>query len=76
MHRTAGVGRRDFLKVGTGSMAGLVAPASAVSQGAVQSTTYRRMAEYLQSIRAIDCHDHLRPFDALWGYVETGAAAA
>lgn len=71
VHRTAGVGRRDFLKVGTGSMAGLVAPASAVSQGAVQSTTYRRMAEYLQSIRAIDCHDHLRPFDALWGYVET-----
>ena len=31
----------------------------------------RRMKEYLDSIPAIDTHDHLWPFDQLPGYVET-----
>jgi predicted TIM-barrel fold metal-dependent hydrolase len=31
----------------------------------------RRMKQYLDSIRAIDTHDHLWPFDQLPGYVQT-----
>ncbi len=37
----------------------------------VASAPVRRMKEYLDSIPAIDTHDHLWPFDQLPGYVET-----
>jgi len=33
---------------------------------------YRRMREYLDRVPAIDMHEHLRAFDQLPGYVETG----
>jgi uncharacterized protein len=37
----------------------------------VNSATYRQMKGHLDSIPAIDTHDHLWPFDRLPGYVET-----
>ncbi len=36
-----------------------------------QTATCRRIKAYLDSIPAIDTHDHLRPFDRLPGYVQT-----
>jgi predicted TIM-barrel fold metal-dependent hydrolase len=43
----------------------------AYSQGTRDTTTYRRIKVQLDSIPAIDAHDHLWPFDKLPGYVET-----
>src|SRR5262245_56562650 len=37
----------------------------------INSTTYQKLKTYLDSIPAIDTHDHLWPFDKLPGYVET-----
>lgn len=71
MHWKLALDRRDFFKVGRAGMACLAAPSIAKAQVTAQTNTYRRIANYLHSITAIDCHDHLRPFDALWGYVET-----
>lgn len=52
-------------------VAGLAAgPAPAEAQPA-GSATYARMKAYLDSVPAIDTHDHLRPFDKLPGYVTT-----
>src|SRR5216683_61777 len=36
-----------------------------------ETATYRRIKAHLDSIPAIDTHDHLWPFDKLPGYVET-----
>ena len=47
--------------------AGTPAPAEATAQ----TVRYRRIRTYLDSIPAIDTHDHLRPFDRLSGYVQT-----
>jgi hypothetical protein len=33
---------------------------------------YRRIKEYLDRVPSIDMHEHLRAFDQLPGYVETG----
>jgi uncharacterized protein len=45
--------------------------AAAWVQRTQQTTTYHRIKIYLDSIPAIDTHDHLCPFDRLPGYVET-----
>ncbi len=49
----------------------LVAPSSAFGQTKQQTAVYDRLKAYLDSIPAIDIHDHLRPFDQLSGYVQT-----
>src|SRR6266851_6840994 len=36
-----------------------------------ETATYRRIKAHLDSVPAIDTHDHLWPFDRLPGYVET-----
>jgi len=36
-----------------------------------KTATYKRIKAYLDSVPAIDTHDHLFPFEALPGYVET-----
>jgi len=69
--RNGGLGRRDFFMAGAGSMMGLAAPPTASPEAATQTSTYHRIAAYLHSITAIDSHDHLRPYEAIWGYVET-----
>lgn len=48
-----------------------VSPAAAAGQTTRQTSIYRRIKAYLDSIPAIDTHDHLRPFDQLPGYVQT-----
>ncbi len=48
----------------------LLAPACP-AQGTRDTTTYRRLKAYLDSVPAIDTHDHLWPFDKLPGYLET-----
>ena len=35
-----------------------------------ESNTYRKIRSYLDSVPAIDTHDHLWPFDKLPGYVD------
>ena len=50
---------------------GLVVPAAAQSSATRTTATYQRVKSYLNSIPAIDTHDHLWPFDILPGYVET-----
>jgi predicted TIM-barrel fold metal-dependent hydrolase len=49
----------------------LAAPVSAPAGGTRDTAAYKRMKAYLDSIPAIDTHDHLWPFDKLPGYVET-----
>lgn len=49
----------------------LALPAVAPGQVKSQDTLYRQIKAYLDSIPAIDTHDHLRPFDRLQGYVQT-----
>jgi predicted TIM-barrel fold metal-dependent hydrolase len=49
----------------------LLLPSTAPAQGTRDTTTYRRIKAYLDSVPAIDTHDHLWPFDRLPGYVET-----
>jgi predicted TIM-barrel fold metal-dependent hydrolase len=46
-------------------------PAAAAAQAPQDSATYRTIKGYLDSIPAIDTHDHLWPFEKLPGYVET-----
>ena len=41
------------------------------AQATRQTTTYRELKTYLDSISAIDTHDHLAPFDSLPIYVQT-----
>jgi predicted TIM-barrel fold metal-dependent hydrolase len=49
----------------------LSVPASAPAQQTRDTTTYKRLKAHLDSVPAIDTHDHLWPFDKLPGYVET-----
>jgi hypothetical protein len=49
----------------------LAFPAFTPAQGTRETTTYRRIKEYLNAVPAIDTHDHLWPFNRLPGYVET-----
>jgi predicted TIM-barrel fold metal-dependent hydrolase len=48
----------------------LLAP-SAPSQTTLDTPTYRQLKAHIDSIPAIDTHDHLFPFDQLPGYVQT-----
>ena len=48
----------------------LLSPA-VLAQAPQDAPTYRRLKAYLDSVPAIDTHDHLWPFDKLPGYVET-----
>jgi hypothetical protein len=41
------------------------------AQGTRDTTTFRRINASLDSIPAIDTHDHIWPFEKLSGYVET-----
>jgi predicted TIM-barrel fold metal-dependent hydrolase len=41
------------------------------AQAAKESPTYQRIKKHLDSVPAIDTHDHLPPFDKLPGFVET-----
>lgn len=41
------------------------------AQATRETTTYKRLKAYLDSVSAIDTHDHLQPFEELHGYVET-----
>jgi predicted TIM-barrel fold metal-dependent hydrolase len=66
-----GLARRGFLKTGAGCLAGLAAPTGQAAETHFLTAVQDRIAKHLHSITAIDVHDHLRPFDALWGYVET-----
>ncbi len=47
------------------------APGEAPDATRMPGERFRRMKEHLDSIPAIDTHDHLWPFDKLPGYVET-----
>ncbi|MFL5241108.1 MAG: hypothetical protein ACJ8FY_03290 [Gemmataceae bacterium] len=46
-------------------------PGHPVRHATRETDTYRRIKKYLDSVPAIDTHDHLFPFDKLPGYVET-----
>src|SRR5438477_3787173 len=48
-----------------------LAPSPVLAQATRDTTTYRRIKKYLDTVPAIDTHDHLWPFDKLPGYVET-----
>jgi len=48
-----------------------IGPALAPAQNTLDTATYRELKAHLDSIPAIDTHDHLFPFDQLPGYVET-----
>lgn len=67
----SGLKRRDFFKAGVAGIAGIAAPHTAASQALPKASVYSRIAAHLQSVPAIDVHDHLRPANALSGYVET-----
>ena len=54
-----------------GALVGLSAPAQAQP---TNNPTYARMKAYLDSVPAIDTHDHLWPFDKLPGYVRPRTA--
>src|SRR6267142_1346519 len=45
--------------------------AAARAQTPKHSATYQRLKTHINSVAAIDTHDHLWPFDNLPGYVET-----
>jgi hypothetical protein len=49
----------------------LLPSAGSATAGTPEAASYRRLKAYLDSIAAIDTHDHLWPFDKLPGYVET-----
>jgi predicted TIM-barrel fold metal-dependent hydrolase len=49
----------------------LAAPMWAAAGGTRDTATYKRLKAHLDSIPAIDTHDHLWPFDKLPGFVET-----
>ena len=46
-------------------------PVAVPAEAPKDSATYRRLKAHLDSVAAIDTHDHLWPFDKLPGYVET-----
>jgi predicted TIM-barrel fold metal-dependent hydrolase len=46
-------------------------PPDAPAANTRETATYRRIKAHLDSVPAIDTHDHLWPFDKLPGYVET-----
>jgi predicted TIM-barrel fold metal-dependent hydrolase len=46
-------------------------PALGSAEGNRQGPVYKRVKAYLDSVPAIDTHDHLWPFDRLPGYLET-----
>src|SRR5438067_5553243 len=46
-------------------------PPDAPTTNTRATATYRRIKAHLDSVPAIDTHDHLWPFDKLPGYVET-----
>jgi hypothetical protein len=48
-----------------------VVPEHSARQATRETETYRRIKKHLDSVPAIDTHDHLPPFDKLPGYVET-----
>jgi uncharacterized protein len=48
-----------------------LAPALAPAQNTQGTPTFRKLKTYLDSVAAIDTHDHLWPFNQLPGYVET-----
>jgi len=49
----------------------LVTSSLALGQETQKTAEYRALKAYIDSIPAIDTHDHLRPFDRLSGYVQT-----
>ena len=49
----------------------LFTPGFAGAQATRDTATYRRIKAHLDSVPAIDTHDHLWPFERLPGYVET-----
>jgi hypothetical protein len=66
------LGRRKFFKSAGGSVVALAIPAIAAPPDRKQTILYSsHIVQYLHSFPAIDSHDHLRPFEALWGYLET-----
>jgi len=48
-----------------------VLAAVALAQTTLETATYRRIKAFVDSVPAIDTHDHLWPFDKLPGYMET-----
>src|SRR3954454_21673572 len=52
-------------------LACLLLPAVLPAEAPKDSATYKRLKAHLDSVPAIDTHDHLWPFDKLPGYVET-----
>src|SRR5579859_5147204 len=52
-------------------LACLLLPAIVSAELANNTATYKRLKSHIDSIAAIDTHDHLWPFDKLPGYVET-----
>src|SRR6516164_5475745 len=48
-----------------------ILPSFVAGQTTLESATYRKLKAYLDSVPAIDTHDHLWPFDKLPGYVKT-----
>jgi len=52
-------------------LATAVSPGLATGQTTLDTPTYRQLKAHLDSIPAIDTHDHLFPFEQLPGYVET-----
>jgi uncharacterized protein len=53
------------------AVAGLIGPAVPARAQPTNNPTYTRLKAYLDSVPAIDTHDHLWPFDKLPGYVLT-----
>ena len=49
----------------------MLLPAVSLGQSNSEQILSRQLKAYLDSIPAIDTHDHLRPFDRLQGYVQT-----
>src|SRR5205814_2118751 len=49
----------------------LLLPSFVPAQAPKHQTTYDRLKAHLNTVAAIDTHDHLWPFDKLPGYVET-----
>jgi hypothetical protein len=63
--------RRNLFKAGISGIALLAAPGSGASQATPKISVYSSIEAHLRSVTAIDVHDHLRPANALDGYVET-----
>ena len=54
-----------------GLLVSILSPASAEIEQTRKTATYQRVKTYLDSVPAIDTHDHLWPFEILPGYVQT-----